>query len=86
MYNYKMVFWSEEKQRIRFTSHATFDDHLNYDYIGRLSNAEFDMFLEALFVIFEDDYISRDNVQALYDELRMFCIDFKNLKDSRLYE
>ena len=81
-----MVFWSEYKQRIRYTSHATFEDCESYTYIGRLTSAEFDLFLEALFIIYEDNYISRVEVQHLYDELRIFCIDFKNLRDKSLYE
>jgi hypothetical protein len=86
MFNYKMVFWSEYKQRIRYTNFSNFEDCESYSYIGRLSSGEFDIFLEALFIIYEDNYISREEVQHLYDELRIFCIDFKNLKNGSLYE
>ena len=45
MRNAKMVFWSETKQRIRFTNNLNFDDQEVYAYIGRLSEPEFEILL-----------------------------------------
>ena len=86
MRNAKMVFWSETKQRIRFTNNLNFDDQEVYAYIGRLSEPEFEILLEALFFIYEDDEISYEGVQDLFDDLKIFLIRFKQLKDSSLYE
>jgi len=86
MRNSKMVFWSESKQRIRFTTNLTFDDFNAYSYIGRLTEPEFEILLEALFFIYEDNEISVEAVQDLFDELKIFLVRFKQLKDSSLYE
>lgn len=86
MRNSKMVFWSELKQRIRFTTNRNFDDHDVYTYIGRLTEPEFEILLEALFYIYEDNEISIEAVRDLFDDLKIFLVRFKQLKDSTLYE
>lgn len=86
MRNSKMVFWSELKQRIRFTTNLNFDDQDAYNYIGRLTEPEFEILLEALFYVYEDNEISVEAVQDLFDDLKIFLVRYKRLKDSSLYE
>jgi hypothetical protein len=75
----KMVYWSESKQRIRFTEIHNFEDSENYEYIGSLTRVEFDLLIEALFIKFEDEEICLEDVQLMYDRLRRFCNEIKNI-------
>tara|TARA_Y100000592_G_C5413850_1_gene289551 strand:- start:373 stop:627 length:255 start_codon:yes stop_codon:yes gene_type:complete len=78
----KMVYWSESKQRIRFTEIHKFEDYENYEYIGSLTRVEFDLLIEALFIKFEDEEICLEDVQLMYDRLRRFCNEIKNITNN----
>ena len=78
----KMVYWSESKQRIRFTEIHNFEDSENYEYIGSLTRVEFDLLIEALFMKFEDEEICLEDVQLMYDRLRRFCNEIKNITNN----
>ena len=78
----KMVYWSESKQRIRFTEIHNFEDFENYEYVGSLTRVEFDLLIEALFMKFEDGEICLEDVQLMYDRLRRFCNEIKNITNN----
>lgn len=80
--NYKMVFWSTSKQRIKFTTNQEFENSKEYDYIGLLTNVEFDLFVEALFIKFEDAIIDYEDVELMYNRLRTFCNEIKNITEN----
>ena len=80
--SYKMVYWSESKQRIRYTVIHNFEDFENYSYIGSLTKVEFDLLIEALFLKFEDEEISNEDVQIMYNRLRKFCNELKNITEN----
>jgi hypothetical protein len=80
--SYKMVYWSESKQRIRYTEIHNFEDFENYDYIGSLTKVEFDLLIEALFMKFRDEEICFEDVQIMYDRLRKFCNEIKNITEN----
>tara|TARA_R100001163_G_C4994520_1_gene145900 strand:- start:137 stop:388 length:252 start_codon:yes stop_codon:yes gene_type:complete len=82
MQTYKMIYWSETKQRIRFTVKHNFEDYENYDYVGALTKVEFDLLIEALFVKYEDELISFEEVQLMYDKLRNFCNNLKDITEN----
>lgn len=77
-----MVYWSETKQRIRFTAIHNFEDYNSYDYVGSLTKVEFDLLIEALFVKYEDEVISCEEVQLMYEKLRTFCNNLKDITEN----
>lgn len=79
---FKMVYWSESKQRIRYTEIHNFEDYENYEYVGSLTRVEFDLLIEALFMKFQDEEICFEDVQLMYDRLRRFCNELKNITDN----
>ena len=42
---FKMVYWSESRQRIRYTEIHNFEDYENYEYVGMLTRVEFDLLI-----------------------------------------
>ena len=79
---YKMVFWNTTKQRIKFTLSHEFENSKEFEYVGLLTNVEFDLFVEALFIKFEDEHISFEDVELMYNRLRAFCNEIKNISDN----
>ena len=78
----KMVYWSESKQRIRFTGIHNFQDYESYEYVGSLTRVEFDLLIEALFIKYQDEEICFEDVQLMYDRLRRFCNEIKNITEN----
>jgi hypothetical protein len=68
-----MVFWNETDQHIRFKSNATFANDYKYEYVGTATRAEFDLLLEVLFIVFEDDFISLEDFERVFGDIRTFC-------------
>ncbi len=75
----KKVFWSEENQTIRWTQSATIEGTINYEFVGLMTEAEFDLLLEILFELFEDDKISLEQFCNIFGDLRTFCDTIKNI-------
>ena len=76
--DYKMFFWSESLQRTKLSMNHSFLNNDDYEYIGLLSDTEYELILEALFVKHinesnsEDDYISLENVIIMYQKYQDF--------------
>lgn len=69
----KMVFWNETDQHIKFKSNATFENDYKYEYVGYATTAEFDLLLEVLFMLYEDDRISLEDFERVFGDIRTFC-------------
>lgn len=76
---YRNVYWNDERQRIRWTTNSTFDNHHSYEYIGAMTRAEFDLLLEVLVEFFGDDEITMDQFYRVFHDLRNFCDKIKGL-------
>ena len=72
-----MIFWDQERQKIRFSNSNNFSNITNYSFIGLANENEFEILLQVLFEKFGDELITTSEVLYLYDE---FMIFLKNLK------
>lgn len=84
MYNYKHVYWNDETQRIRFTTNCTFEGYHEYQFIGAMTRVEFDLLLEILVILYEDDKISLDDFERVFGDIRTFCDKIKNIVEDEL--
>lgn len=76
---YRGVYWNDERQRIRWTTNTTFDNYNDYEYIGAMTRAEFDLLLEVLVEFFGDDEITMEQFNRVFYDLRQFCDKIKGL-------
>ena len=76
---YRKVFWNDDRQRIRWTTNTTFENHFDYEYIGSMTRAEFDLLLEVLVEFFGDDEITMEQFKRVFYDLRSFCDKLKGL-------
>ena len=81
MWEYKMVFWNEDDQRIRWTQTTTFDNAYTFQYVGRMTEPEFDLLLECLFALHEDDRITIEQFEQTFNEIRQFCNKIKKITE-----
>ena len=77
MFKKRMIFWDQERQKIRFSNSNNFSNITNYSFIGLANENEFEILLQVLFEKFGDELITTSEVLYLYDE---FMIFLKNLK------
>ena len=78
-----MLFWNQERQRLKYTNNIKYLD-TGFEYVGKLTLAEFDLFLESLFIVYEDDYISFEDVVIMYSKLISFINELQKLTDEEL--
>lgn len=78
-----MLFWNEERQRLKYTNNIKNLD-LDFEYVGKLTLAEFDLFLESIFIVYEDDNISFEEIVIMYTKLISFISELKRITDEEL--
>lgn len=79
MTDYKNVFWNEIDQRMWRTNTSAGDVSIRYEYIGTMTAAEYDLLIEVLWELFEDNKISIKEFQRIFGDIRQFCDRVKNL-------
>lgn len=75
------VYFEENQQRVRWTASCSSSFQYDYEYVGAASEAEFDLLMELLWFLYEDQRISFKDFKRTYDELRQFCDQIKGLVD-----
>lgn len=80
-HEFKNVFWNEIDQRVWRTNTSMDDISIRYDYVGRMTEAEFELFLEILFELFDDRKITIKQFRDIFVDLRGFCNQIKDLTE-----
>lgn len=78
-----MLFWNQERQRLKYTNNIKYLD-TSFEYVGKLTLAEFDLFLESIFIVYEDDYISLEDIVIMYSKLISFINELQKLTNEEL--
>jgi chemotaxis regulatin CheY-phosphate phosphatase CheZ len=79
MAQYKSVFWNELDQRMWRTTTSIGDVPVRYEYIGRMTRAEYDLLIEVLWEVFEDEKIKLSEFQRIFGDIRTFCDRVKKI-------
>ena len=79
----KKIYFEEKNQRVRWTQTSSDDFKYDYKYIGNASEAEFDLLMELLWFMFEDDEISYNQFFDTFKELKTCCDQIKGLVDKQ---
>jgi len=81
MHNKKMIFWDQERQRIRWTTRNDFEGIDRFSFIGWATEAEFDVFIDIIFARFGDNFIKTSEVITMFQSFRQFIDKLKRLAD-----
>jgi hypothetical protein len=79
MSEYRNVFWNELDQKMWRTTTSAGDVSVRYEYVGTMTRAEYDLLIEILWELFDDDKITLDQFQKIFGDIRTFCDQIKNL-------
>jgi len=79
MYKKRMIFWDQNRQRIRFSVSNDFKNIKNYSFIGYANDSEFEILIEVLFERFGDDHISTEQVLTIYQSFMKFLNNLKEI-------
>ena len=79
MSDYRNVFWNELDQKMWRTTTSAGDVSVRYEYVGTMTRAEYDLLIEILWELFDDDKITLDQFQKIFGDIRTFCDQVKNL-------
>lgn len=79
MAEYRNVYWNEIDQRMWRTNTTRDDVSIRYEYIGMMTEAEYDLLIEVLWEIFDDSIITLEEFQMIFGDIRSFCDRLKKL-------
>lgn len=76
---YNAVYFDEENQKVRWTQSAPEGFKFNYEYVGKMTRIEFDLLVEVLWYLYEDDKIKFTDFVKHFGDLRSFCDQLKGI-------
>ena len=79
MSDYRNVYWNEIDQRMWRTTTSVGDVSVRYEYVGTMTGAEYDLLIEILWELFDDNKITLKEFQRIFGDIRTFCDQVKNL-------
>jgi len=79
MSDYRNVYWNEIDQRMWRTTTTVKDVAVRYEYVGMMTRAEYDLLIEVLWELFDDNKITLAEFQRIFGDIRTFCDQVKNL-------
>ena len=81
MHTKKMIYWDQQKQRIRWTTRNDFAGIETFSFIEWATEAEFEVFLDIIFTRFGDDFVSTEKVMTSFQSFRSFIDKLKRIAD-----
>ncbi len=81
LHEFRNVFWNEIDQRVWRTNTSMDDISIRYDYVGKMTEAEFEFFIEILFELFDDHKITLKQFRDIFVELRSFSNQLKDITE-----
>lgn len=79
MSEYRSVYWNEIDQRMWRTTTTVSDISVTYEYVGKMTGAEYDLLIETLWELFDDNKITLEEFQRIFGDIRTFCDQIKNI-------
>lgn len=80
--NYKKVYYNEVSQKVWRTNTTAIEQSVNYEYIGTMTLAEYELLVETLFELYEDNEISLEAFVRIFGDIRTFSDHIKKLVDN----
>ena len=74
-----MIYWDQNRQRIKFSASNDFHNISNYSFIGFANDPEFEVLLDVLFERYGDEHISTAQVLTVYQNFMMFLDNLKKI-------
>lgn len=78
---YKYVYFNESNQKVWRTNTSIGEVPIEFELLGSMTKAEFDLLIEVLFWVFEEEDISLENFQRVFGDIRTFCDIIKKIVD-----
>ena len=79
MSDYRNVYWNEIDQRMWRTTTTVGDVSVRFEYVGTMTRAEYDLLIETLWELYDDDKITLGQFQRIFGDIRTFCDQIKEL-------
>ena len=79
MSEYRNVYWNEIDQRMWRTTTTVDNVTVRYEYVGTMTRAEYDLLIETLWELYDDNKITFDEFARIFGDIRTFCDQIKNL-------
>lgn len=79
--NFKHVYYNEIDQKVWRTDTSVKDVSVRYEYVGNMTLAEYELLIEVLFQVFDENYITLEDFCLHFGDIRTFCDKIKKIID-----
>lgn len=79
MDDYRNVYWNEIDQRMWRTTTTASDVSIRYEYVGTMTQAEYELLIEVLWELYDDNKITLSQFQRIFGDIRTFCDQIKKI-------
>ena len=77
----RSIYFDEQTQKVRWTQTSSDNFIYDYKYIGEATENEFNILIDLLVFLHEEDKMSYNDFIKVYKELRYFCDRIMGLVD-----
>jgi hypothetical protein len=79
----RKIYFEEVEQRVRWTQTSSDDFVYDYKFVGHATEAEFNMLMELLWFMYEEDPMTYNEFFDTFKELRTFIDSIKGFVDKQ---
>jgi hypothetical protein len=77
----RSIYFDEQTQKVRWTTTASENFIYDYKYVGEATENEFNILIDLLWYLHEEEKMSYNEFNKVYQELRYFCDRVMGLVD-----
>ena len=77
----RSIYFDEQTQKVRWTTTASENFIYDYKYVGEATENEFNILIDLLWYLHEEEKMSYNEFNKVYQELRYFCDRIMGLVD-----
>ena len=77
----RSIYFDEQTQKVRWTTTASENFIYDYKYVGEATENEFNILIDLLWYLHEEEKMSYNEFNKVYQELRYFCDRVMRLVD-----
>jgi len=83
MSEYREVYWNEIDQKMWRTNSTIGDVSICYEYVGIMTSVEYELLIEILWELYDDNKITLDEFTEIFGDIRSFCDRIKDLVNKK---
>jgi hypothetical protein len=79
----RSIYFDEDTQKVRWTTTSSDGFKYDYKYVGEATESEFNILIDLLWHLHEENKMTYNEFATIYNQLRRFCDEVMGLVDKQ---